>query len=201
MPSCSTWRALTRNGWLWALLLLVAAPAVGQTVSADSSLAKPKRKHRWLYRERGMLNYSERALGLWSSVHTGRTVRPELGLVYGGAELGEYGGTVSGLFAAYEFSPNNRTQGVRLGGFGNITVVVIGVNAGASAIYYWHEEGSVVALRPEIGLGAYRLYFNYARNFFLSDAIPGVQRGMFSVSFYLPLVPWNIDHQRIRITE
>lgn len=195
MRLCSIWSGLIRNQLFAVLLLaLLCGQAAAQESAADSTARSDEdRRSRFLFRERVWHNYEDLTLGAWMSTQFGRSFRPELGVVYGRADMGEWGGVVRGVFAAYEWSPHNATRAVRAGVFGNSTFVILGVNAAASVVRFQHEDASAWAVRPELGLGAYRLYFNYGYNFLLSKRISGVNRGHFTITFYLPLLPSKVD--------
>lgn len=138
------------------------------------------------------MSYEERALQLWTGAQVGQTVYPQLGFAYVSLVAGEYGGSSGGLVTNLEYSPDQKTWGVRTGLFANVTVLIAGVNIGLSSVRYQREQQAAWGMRPELGLGFHRVWLNYGYNFMFGNRFDGINRGMVTLSAYLPIVPWRV---------
>jgi len=174
----------------YLILAFLVVPNVfyGQIRSSNDTL-NPE-ENTFFHLERGTwMYYTETSLGIVPTLSFGH--QPSLGTDFSiGHFVSSEGGAsayVAGL--GYEYLVNEDVHNIKSRFFTHHFALIIGANLGLSANYYLHNTESAFALKPEIGIGFFKLYFNYGRNIFIGNSMKNVPKNTFSVSCFLRIHP------------
>ncbi|MCI4669572.1 MAG: hypothetical protein MRZ79_15665 [Bacteroidia bacterium] len=138
----------------------------------------------------------EKSIGLMPSIQTTGNLFVGMGIARGRFMLGEGGGTALGLGVGVDYSPTQHIWAPNFKLWTHGFAFLFGGNLGLSGIYYMDGQERNFVLRPEVGLGYFKLYLNYGYNFFLNEDFDGLSRHNFSLSYYHTLLPFKNTNRK-----
>lgn len=93
-----------------------------------------------------------------------------------------------GVNVGVEFDPLERFYGPKATVWGALFVLVFGVNASFSAMYYFQGSESGLYFRPEIGIGIPCIHLKYGFGFRVAgDELTGIQRHSLTLGAHIPV--------------
>lgn len=115
---------------------------------------------------------------------------PVIGVSASIARLEEYEWSAisKGVNLGFEIDPLQEFYGPKLTVWGDLAVLLFGVNASVSTSYYFQDDQSAWFVRPEVGVGIPRLHLKYGFGFrVLGDDINGVQRHSLTLGYHITI--------------
>ena len=173
------------------LLLFASAEAqIGSASDSVPTLTKPPFFHRNHEYGSALLN-SERSLGIMPEVSAFSQYPLGLALGLGQFMNGEGGGTSFGIYGGGNYSWTYETIAPKVGVWAHTYAFVAGVNAGADLHWYPTDTGRSLVIRPKVGIGLYKFFIYYGRNFGDLFEVEGVHRNSITITGYITTSPWK----------
>lgn len=152
------------------------------------NLYPDKKLHRWAGPKFAMM---EKSIGIVPSIQGFNQLYVGLGLSRAHFTLGEGGGTGNGVTLGVDYNPFDQIWAPKINLWTTGFAFFFGGNIGISAFYYLKKDQSNFVLRPEIGIGYLKVFFNYGYNFFLREDFTDVSKHTWTLSYYHTLLPFK----------
>ena len=139
---------------------------------------------------------SENSMGIVPSIQGVHQLYLGLGISKAQFHSGEGGGNGFGTTLGVDYNPIDNIIAPKLTLWANGFAFFLGGNIGVSGFYYMKDQASNFVVRPEIGIGYLKLFFNYGYNLFLNNDFGEVSQHTLTLSYYYTFLPFKKSRKK-----